>query len=517
MQAAQFRLVKTWLSSLSRCSPTPPREPGRVSAPKDHAAYAPVPGPVDRDSFDAAQRRHRRASWRFTFLSGLSILLMGIPMSAIVTPLLAAAALIAYDLVGLAVPVSDVLAPLSQSSSSSSPTPASPALVAAIVVALILPGAIAMLLAWLGARALFGRHGAGASVMALGARDPRAGELEERQLANVVAEMAIAGGVPPPRVKLLDSAAPNAAVIGGSLDDATVVVTTGLLEVLDRDETQAVVGVLIGSAGNGDLKIGMTIASLFQTLGVVATFLNAPWDRSSRRNLRRLLGLALRPRRRTAAEIAAAGDLLAASEGDWDAQQGKKAGCLSVVTLPFLMAGGAFMMNRLIFGMLLVNPLLRRRWRERRYLADATAVELTRNPTALASALVALAPRGAVPPGAEWAAHLFVVGPEMAAGRGAGRREPPAVTTFGAPVAARVVRLRRLGAESEPLPEPSRPRSRGCGGLVVFGILGPLFVLGGALLLGCALALTAISLVIDMMFLAPAVAVVHALLRSFAK
>ena len=488
-----------------------------MSAPGDHAAYAPVPGPIDRESFDAAQRRHRRASWRFTFLSGIGVLLMGVPMSAIVTPLLAALAVIVYDLVGLVVPVSDVLAPLSQSNSSSPSTPASPALVAAVVVAVVLPGAIAMFVAWLGARALFGRRGAGASVLVLGARDPRGGDLEERQLANVVAEMAIAGGVPPPRVKLLDSPIPNAAVVGGSLDDATVVVTTGLLEVLDRDETQAVVGVLIGSAGNGDLKIGMTIASLFQTLGVVATFVNAPWDRASRRNMRRLLALALRSRRRTTAAVAAAGDLLAGAEADWDAQQGKKAGCLSVITLPFLMAGGAFMMNRLIFGMLIVNPLLRRRWRERRYLADATAVELTRNPTALASALAALNQRGAVPEGAEWAAHLFVVGSEPAVGAGSGRREPPAVTTFGVPVAARVNRLRRLGAEIDAVPEHPRYKSRGCGAVIVFGILGPLFVLGSALLLGCALALTAISLVIDMMFLGPAIAVIHALLREFAK
>jgi Zn-dependent protease with chaperone function len=442
---------------------------------------------------------------------------MGIPMSAIVTPLLAALALFVYDVVGLATPVRDVLAGVGQSSSGSPSTPLPPVAIAGIVAGLVIPGAIAMFVAWLGARGLFGRRGAGASVLVLGARDPSPLVLEERQLTNVVAEMAVAAGVPPPAVQVLDSHVANAAVVGGALDDATVVVSTGLLQALDRDETQAVVGVLIGSAGNGDLKIGVTISSLFQTLGVMSAFLNAPWDRSSRHNVRRLLGLALRPSRRTAADVAAAGDLLSSAEAGWEAEGAKKTGCLSIITLPFLMAGGAFMMNRLIFGMLLVNPLLRRRWRERRYLADATAVELTRNPTALARALKALQP-ASVPPGAEWAAHLFVVGSEgPAASGGSARPEPPAVTTFGAPVGARIQRLRRLGAEIDESADAQRAQARGCGKVAVVLILGPLLLVLGAILFGCALALTGLSLAIDMMFLGPGVIALHLLLRQYAR
>jgi Zn-dependent protease with chaperone function len=442
---------------------------------------------------------------------------MGIPMSAIVTPLLAALALIVYDLVGLATPVRDLLYGLGHSSSTTQSAPLSPAQIAAIGVALVIPGAIAMFVAWLGARSLFGRRGAGTSIVALGARAPSPQVLEERQLTNVVAEMAVAAGVPPPAVMVLDSDVANAAIVGSALDDATVVVTSGLLQVLDRDETQAIIGVLVGSAGNGDLQIGVTISSLFQTLGVVATFLNAPWDRTSRHNLRRLLRLALRPRRRTAAEFAAAGDLLAGAEAGWEAEGNKKAGCLSIITLPFLMAGGAFMMNRMIFGMVLVNPMLRRRWRARRYLADATAVELTRNPTALATALAALHP-ARVPDGAEWAAHLFVVGSDGTAGSGgAGRPEPPAVTTFGAPVGTRIQRLRRLGAEVDEAPDAPRARAGGCAKAVMVVVLGPLLLIFSALFLGIGLVLTGLSLAIDMMFLGPAIIAVHLLLREYAK
>src|SRR5258706_14473584 len=118
--------------------------------------------------------------------------------------------------------------------------------------------------------------------------------------------------------------------------------------------------------------------------------------------------------------------------------------------LPFLMARGAFMMNRVIFGMLAVNPLLRRRWRARQYLADATAVELTRNPTALARALRILGERASIPAGAAWAAHLFVAGADPTTRVSPGGREPPPETTLGAPIAIPVERRGRLHGRSEP-------------------------------------------------------------------
>ena len=68
----------------------------------------------------------------------------------------------------------------------------------------------------------------------------------------------------------------DAAAIGTGPDDATVIVTRRLLDELDRDETQGVLGYLIGSIGNGDLRVGVLILSVFQTLGVLATVLDLP-------------------------------------------------------------------------------------------------------------------------------------------------------------------------------------------------------------------------------------------------
>src|SRR5262249_55028914 len=69
-------------------------------------------------------------------------------------------------------------------------------------------------------------------------------------------------------------------------------------------------------------------------------------------------------------------------------------------------------------------------WRSRRYLADATAVQLTRSPTALHRALAHLAECGAVIPGGEGVSHLFVIGPEVVAARERRQRQrglPPGV------------------------------------------------------------------------------------------
>src|SRR5439155_19456732 len=115
------------------------------------------------------------------------------------------------------------------------------------VLALVVPGMVVMALAWVGARALFLRAGPEGIIRALGAREPRRGDLEEQQLTNVVAEMAIAAGVKPPRVFLLDGTAANAAAIGSSHEDGAVVVSRRLLDELDRDETQAIVAHVIGA------------------------------------------------------------------------------------------------------------------------------------------------------------------------------------------------------------------------------------------------------------------------------
>ena len=81
---------------------------------------------------------------------------------------------------------------------------------------------------WLCAGCSCGR-GRGRSWWRRGPGRPDPDDVEERQLVNLVEEMALAAGVPPPRVRLVDADDANAAVVGRSVDDATLVVPRGLL------------------------------------------------------------------------------------------------------------------------------------------------------------------------------------------------------------------------------------------------------------------------------------------------
>jgi heat shock protein HtpX len=85
-------------------------------------------------------------------------------------------------------------------------------------------------------------------------------------------------------------------------------------------------------------------------------------------------------------------------------------------------------------------------WRSRRYLADATAVQLTRNPTGLARGLRHLGDAGAVIPGGEAVAHLFVVGPTDERARGSFTEREGLLMSMHPALKRRLARLERMGA-----------------------------------------------------------------------
>ncbi len=376
----------------------------------------------------------------------------------------------------------------------------------------------------MGTRALFLRAGPEGIIRALGAREPRGGDLEEQQLTNVVAEMAIAAGVKPPRVLLLDGTSANAAAIGSSHEDATVVVSRRLLDELDRDETQAVVGHLIGAVGNGDLRVALALLSLFRTIGLIMTALGAALGPASRRTLLRVLRLAFRKPGAPVSEEEAhqVDELLSMSvemeDSDVDRMSAKgKTTILDVIKLPFLMAYTAIWMSRIAFMSFVVAPLLALVWRSRRYLADATAVQLTRNPDGLAKGLASLSAKGGMVPGGNWASPLFIIGPQ-GSGRSFGATgasggglmgDEFGVLVYDPPISRRIARLRQQGATVDLAVAPSRthPLTVGCIVLLVVPL--------GVVLIGCALALAGIALAIDMLLLTPMILVFYLILRRW--
>ena len=90
---------------------------------------------------------------------------------------------------------------------------------------------------------------------------------QERRLVNVVEEMAIAAGVPRPRIWLVPDPDPNAFATGRDLARSHVAVTAGLLELCTRDELQAVIGHELGHVKNLDVRLMTTLAAL---VGAVA-------------------------------------------------------------------------------------------------------------------------------------------------------------------------------------------------------------------------------------------------------
>lgn len=476
-------------------SPAPPQPtcPGPV--------YPHVLGPVDRVTFQTEQARRRRQTWRLTAVCGMAAILAGIPASLVFTPVVLTLLLLVTKLAQLTVGVPDsiwnlyerALFPLIRVINEyTDESPVSPPLLSVLHAALVwvVPGMAAMLLIWPALRVLFVRGGAGGALLALGARPPRPGDLEERQLVNVVEEMAIAAGLPPPTVMLLDSDTANAAAIGSSPRDATVLVSRRLLDDLGRDETQSVLANLIASTGNGDLRIALSIIAVYQTYGFTYALLKAPFSAQARGTLIRMLHwtFAFWGHRGHTAETTIVAQML--SRAAWVSEETDDFGravetprdapqpgvirfwglapvlliglvVLAVVTqtpIPFhVIVGvpvafllvlvladlryvlyasgqavtlailivalpyyiGTFMSQFLLqfLAWLVLGPLLALVWRTRRYLADATAVQLTRNPSALAGGLLALQRSGGLLPGGRWAAPLFVVGQDVAHAR----------------------------------------------------------------------------------------------------
>jgi Zn-dependent protease with chaperone function len=285
-----------------------------------------------------------------------------------------------------------------------------------------LPGILSALMLWAGILLLFRHGGVGGTIASLNAREPNQGDLKELQLADAVQEMAIAAGLPAPKVMLIDSPGANAAAIGTSAADAHIVLSRRLLDDLNREQLQALVGHLVASVGNGDLGIAFTVTSVFETCGLIVTLINAPFGKQSRSTLWRIIRYALRrglaqAKPADAEEVAELlADTLDMNSTDIDRffnsqRPGLIRKSLRLVFFPFLFTNMAVEITLWFFLTVLLGPCMALLWRTRRYLADAGAVELTRNPDALASALQRLNEDSTAVAGGSWATHLFVVNP----------------------------------------------------------------------------------------------------------
>ncbi len=180
----------------------------------------------------------------------------------------------------------------------------------------------------------------------------------QQRLWNIVDEMAIASGMPRPRIWIVPDADPNAFATGPDPEHASIAVTEGLLEQLDRDELQAVVAHEFGHVVRYDTRLMTLVAAMVGAIALISD------------GMGRFLWQGGRVGR-------AAGRSVARTAGRRGAGRAGPAG-LVVLVLWLLTLVVAPLVSRLVA--MAVS-------RQREYLADATAAQFTRNPGALARAL----------------------------------------------------------------------------------------------------------------------------------
>jgi heat shock protein HtpX len=115
------------------------------------------------------------------------------------------------------------------------------------------------------------------------ARELRDGE--ETQLRNVAETLAIGLGIPVPKLYLIEDSAPNAFATGRDPQHASIAVTRGLLDKLDRTELEGVLAHELSHVGNRDIRVMLLVTILVGTVALLADWMwrSMFWRRGSRR------------------------------------------------------------------------------------------------------------------------------------------------------------------------------------------------------------------------------------------
>lgn len=231
----------------------------------------------------------------------------------------------------------------------------------------------------------------------MGARraDPEA----HRPLYNIVQEMCLAGGLPMPAVYVIESDASNAFATGRNPQKASIAATTGILEILNREELQAVIGHEMSHVRHHDMLYATMMAVM---VGTIAVLCDAFWRMVRFGRFR--------------------------SRG-----RGGGGGIAIIYLVAMLLAIVAPIVAKLI--QLAMS-------RQREYLADAGGAELTRNPLALARALEKIAgDRDPLDMANRGVQHMFIVNPLSPLS------ESESLLSTHPPVAKRVAFLKQLANE----------------------------------------------------------------------
>lgn len=186
-------------------------------------------------------------------------------------------------------------------------------------------------------------------------------------LYNSVENLAITAGLPKPRVYVIEDSVPNAFATGRDPEHSAIAVTTGLLQILDKNELEGVIAHEMAHIGNRDVLVMTVVVVLVGALSLVSDiFVRSMFWNGGRNN-----------------------------------DNNKGGGALAIIGLIFLILSP-------IIGVLIQMAISRKR----EYLADASGALLTRYPEGLASALEKIsAHSGRMKKASSATAHLFIANP----------------------------------------------------------------------------------------------------------
>ena len=188
---------------------------------------------------------------------------------------------------------------------------------------------------------------------------------EQPRLYNLLENLCISRGIPMPKLKIMENDALNAFATGLNPKQYSVTVTTGLLRNLDDDEIEAVLGHELTHIRNGDVQLMVIAGIIAGVVGLFAellfrTFTNGNYRFSSNRS----------------------------SSSQSSSSDGKGGGALPAIIIAVVLLIVAWALSQVIRLALS---------RTREFMADAGAVELTKNPDAMISALRKIENRGELP------------------------------------------------------------------------------------------------------------------------
>jgi Zn-dependent protease with chaperone function len=281
---------------------------------------------------------------------------------------------------------------------------------------------------------------------------------------------------------------------------ATVMVGQSLFVSLDRAQMQGIAAHLIASIADNDMKIGMRTASVLGVFALLTRLSVNLLDKDSFAASRHLLrALCVPTAANQAFVLAQLSDPFADATPRPPQQRTSKLGWKEWLLMPLM---GPVWFSGFLGGFvsaLILSPAISLAWQQRKYMADATAVRLTREPDGLSAALSALSHANTSLLSSAWANHLCVVAPQQEMG---------VIVSVFPSVEKRLVALIRMGANKQLLTVPQSASP-----WWVKALIGSLLVVMAALVAVLLPLLVMASAMLSIFFTIIPVAIVHTLLR----